>query len=97
MSEVKEIESVGRLDAPRLVALGGDGRIAVTVSHLELGNLIGGLMGMCDLNGDVEQREAQKRTIKMKCREWLDSIYEEAGYKHSGGSKHPILAGDTTK
>lgn len=84
-----------RLDPPRLVKLGGDGRIAVTVSHLELGNLIGELMRMCELNGDIEQREALKRTIKEISRGWLDGIYEEAGYSNYKEiePKNPIING----
>lgn len=77
----KHFEETGRLDPPRLVKRGG-GTISVTVSHLELGNLVGELMQMCELNGDVEQRDALKRTIKQISRNWLDDIYEEAGYSN---------------
>lgn len=84
----------GRLDPPRLVKLHGD-TIAVTVSHLELGNLVGELMQMCELNGDIEQREALKRTIKNTSRNWLDRIYEEAGYSNYKDLQpaHPIIDG----
>lgn len=96
MSKEKAIDPrVGRLDPPRLVKLGGDGRLGVTVSHLELGNLIGELCRMFELNGDVEQREALKRTIKEVSRRWLDGIYEEAGYSNWKDTTpvHPILNG----
>lgn len=84
----------GRLDPPRLVKLGGDGRIAVTVSHIELGNLVGRLMQMCDLIGDVEQRNALKSTIKQISREWLDENYRIAGYdKHEVNSVVEVLDG----
>ena len=53
---------------------------AVFVSHAELDTLVGRLMQMCDLIGDVDQRDALKRTIKQISRDWLDDLYEESGY-----------------
>lgn len=52
----------------------------VLVSHKELDGLIGRLMQMLELNGDVEQRNALKQETKWRCRDWLDDIYRESGY-----------------
>ena len=52
----------------------------VLVSHTELDALVGRLMQIFDLNGDVEQRNALKSETKQRCREWLDNAYKEAGY-----------------
>ena len=54
--------------------------IYVTTSHRELDSLIGRLMQMCDLIGDLEQRKALKDTIKQICRDWMNDNYESAGY-----------------
>lgn len=54
--------------------------VFVPVSHGELDDLIGRLMQMFELNGDVEQRNALKQETKWRCREWLDSQYENSGY-----------------
>ena len=51
----------------------------VLVSHSELDTLVGRLMQMCDLTGDMEQRKALKSTIKTITREWLDELYQESG------------------
>jgi hypothetical protein len=60
----------------------------VLVSHEEMDTLVGRLMQMCDLIGDVAQRKALKDTIKRTNREWLDSLYEESGYdRWTGVSK----------
>lgn len=53
----------------------------VPVSHQELDDLIGRLMQMCELTGDLEQRRALKSEIKLRTRGWLDNIYAEAGYR----------------
>ena len=55
------------------------------ISHQELDGLVGRLMQMCDLMGDQEQRQALKSEIKQRCREWLDSEYEMAGYDRFEG------------
>lgn len=52
----------------------------VLVSHKELDDLIGKLMHMFELNGDVEQRNALKQETKWRCRDWLDDLYQESGY-----------------
>lgn len=64
----------------------------VLVSHQELDDLIGQLMHMFELNGDVEQRNALKRETKWKCRDWLDDLYEESGYfrDHTVAKDAPI-------
>lgn len=59
----------------------------VLTSHEELDSLVGRLMQMCDLIGDVEQRKALKDTIKQISREWLDNLYEESGYDKWTGVK----------
>lgn len=58
------------------------------VNHKDLDHLIGRLMQMFDLNGDVEQRKAQKSQTKMVCREWLDNIYnDKCAYNKKPGSQ----------
>jgi hypothetical protein len=57
----------------------------VYVSHMELDNLVGRLMQMCDLIGDKEQRTALKDTIKRINRDWLDDLYDESGYERFSG------------
>lgn len=52
----------------------------VLISHHELDDLIGRLMQMLELNGDVEQRNALKQETKWRCRSWLDTRYEQGGY-----------------
>ena len=52
----------------------------VLVSHTELDSLVGRLMQMCDLTGDMEQRKALKDTIKRTGRDWLDDLYRDSGY-----------------
>jgi hypothetical protein len=54
------------------------------ISFKELDTLTGRLMQMCELNGDVEQREALKRTIKQITKDWLHDLYREAGYNRFG-------------
>lgn len=72
------------------------GAVYVPVSHEEIGNLIGRLMQMCDLLGDVEQRRALKSTIKQITREWLDSEYDLLGYDKWAGIREgvPVVAID---
>lgn len=97
MLKAKPSDKGSRLDKPQLVELGGDGRIAVTVSHLELGNLVGRLMRMCDLTGDIEQRTALKSTIKIEARTWLDDLYTQAGYyEQTETVKNPVPALDNS-
>jgi hypothetical protein len=65
---------------------------AVLVSHQELDNLIGRLMQMCDLTGDLEQRAALKSTIKQTSRDWLDTLYDDAGYERFTGLRDGVQA-----
>lgn len=68
---------------------------AVPLDHDELDSLVGRLMQMCDLIGDVEQRKALKDTIKRTCRDWLDDMYQEAGYDKWGGvTKNAVVIED---
>lgn len=60
--------------------------LAVPISHQQVNSLIGQLMQMCDLIGDVEQRKALKDTIKRITRDWLDAEYTDAGYDRFGGA-----------
>lgn len=76
---------------------GSPSTVFVLVSHAELDSLVGRLMQMCELTGDVEQRKALKDEIKMRSRAWLDDLYECSGYdKYQGvkaGAKvfrHPV-------
>lgn len=76
-----------------LVQLDDDGTpsfLAVPIHHGNLDNLIGRLMQMCDLIGDVSQRKALKDTIKQITRDWLDDEYTEAGYDKYDGIKPGI-------
>ena len=82
-AELSSAAKWNRQDAPVLVRTPG-GPIQVSLHHGDLGNLIGRLMQMADLMGDTAQREAVKRTIKRESRDWLDGIYNEAGYKEAG-------------
>lgn len=59
----------------------------VPISHRELDTLVGRLMQMCDLIGDVEQRSALKSTIKQITRDWLDNEYENRGYDKFTGAR----------
>lgn len=60
----------------------------VMVSHQELDELVGRLMQMFELIGDVEQRNALKQETKWRSREWLDSLYSLSGYRD-----HALLPG----
>ena len=78
MSEVKVKEPNER----RLLHIknGIEGSYFVAISHRELGNLVGNLMGLIDIVGNPEQSRALKDEIKHRCRNWLDDHYEMAGY-----------------
>lgn len=52
----------------------------VMVSHRELDDLVGRMMMVFELNGDVEQRNALKQEFKWRARNWLDDIYKMSGY-----------------
>jgi len=51
----------------------------VLVNFETINPLIGRLMEMCELNGDVEQRNALKRQIKQIVNDWLRNEYSAAG------------------
>lgn len=70
----------------------GEAYYAVLVSHQELDNLVGRLMQMCDLTGDLEQRKALKDTIKQISRDWLDGLYEDSGYDKWTGKLDEVTA-----
>ena len=55
----------------------------VAVHHGDLDHLIARLMHVCELDSDVEHRNALKGEIKMHCRDWLNEQYASAGYKDS--------------
>lgn len=55
------------------------------ISHEEIDGLIGTLMQMCDLMGDVEQRNALKSEIKQRTRRWMDDQYWCSGYDKNTG------------
>lgn len=59
----------------------------VPVSHYQLDHLIGRLMQMCELTGDIEQRKALKDEIKLRARAWLNDLYTSAGYDSFEGTK----------
>ena len=61
--------------------------VSVLVTHSELDTLVGRLMQMCDLIGDIEQRKALKDTIKQISRDWLDDLYDQSGYDKYTGLK----------
>lgn len=58
--------------------------VYMLISFKELDTLTGRLMQMCELNGDAEQREALKRTLKQITKDWLHGHYEDAGYNRWG-------------
>ena len=68
-----------KIEEERLMKL-SDGFNAVAIHHGHLDGLIGRLMALCDLTGDLEQRRALKQEIKWRCRDWLDDNYQMAGY-----------------
>lgn len=68
-------------------AVSKDGAIYTLISFQELDSLTGRLMQMCELNGDREQREALKRSIKDITKDWLHSQYRNAGFDEWG---HPL-------
>lgn len=78
----RKLVSTGSGDLPDGVT-----SVFVLVSHRELDGLVGRLMQICDLTGDVQQRKALKDEIKHRCRNWLDDIYEESGYDKWTGIK----------
>lgn len=63
-----------------------DGFVSVPVNHKDLDDLIGRLMQMCELTGDVEQRRALKSEIKLRSRDWLDGLYSSTGYDKFTGT-----------
>lgn len=65
--------------------------LSVPINHRQLDSLVGRLMQMCDLIGDVAQRKALKDTIKQISRDWLDTEYEDAGYDRFGGANGKSL------
>lgn len=78
----RKLVSTGSYDLPDGVT-----SFFVLVSHRELDGLVGRLMQICDLTGDIQQRKALKDEIKHRCRDWLDGIYEESGYDKWTGVK----------
>jgi len=58
---------------------------AVYIHHGHLDHLVGRMMQMCDLIGDVNQRDALKDTLKRISRDWLDDMFEESGYQKYEG------------
>lgn len=78
------------------IAKQGDA-VFVPVNHDELDNLIGRLMQICDLTGDVEQRKALKDTIKQTTRRWLDNAFMDRGYTMYVGLQEKDFAGQPTK
>jgi hypothetical protein len=72
----------------------------VLVSHQELDSLIARLMHVAELDSDKEHRDALKGELKSISRNWLDSLYEEAGYTNYSFEDHGQivnLAGDPPK
>lgn len=68
-------------------AKGVGGQMYVLVSHKQLDYLVGSLMQMCELTGDVEQRTAMKNEIKQRARRWLNDLYCDAGYEEFTGMR----------
>ena len=64
--------------------------VCVVISHNEMDGLVGRLMSLCDLTGDVEQRTALKQEVKHRCRDWLDDLYEQSGYEKFTGARKGI-------
>lgn len=67
-----------------------DGYQNVLVNFMTIDSLVGRLMEMCELNGDVEQRNALKRQIKQITRGWLRDQYSDAGAGEWGDLKEHV-------
>lgn len=80
MNKYKE-DSVIEIDKERerLVEVDGVSNIAINFEHLD--NLIGRLCHIADLDSDKEHREHVKSEIKLRCRAWLQDLYDIAGYR----------------
>lgn len=89
MKKVEVIETISESVSYRPMVKEENGAYYVLVSHQELNGLIGKLMHMFELNGDVEQRNALKQETKWRCREWLDDIYTDSGYEVQGNPGQP--------
>ena len=74
-----------------------DGAVYCLVSFEELDHLTGRLMQMCELNGDAEQREALKRTIKQITKDWLNNQYRDGGYDDWGNPFTDYIEANTPK
>jgi len=59
-----------------------NGAYFVLVSHRELDTLIARFMHLAELDSDIEHRNAMKGELKSISRNWLDNLYEDAGYKN---------------
>ena len=76
---------------------GIEGSYFVAVSHRELDNLVGSLMQLIDIVGSQEQSRALKTEVKQRSRNWLDDLYQMAGYDKWAGvteSANPVLIKD---
>lgn len=62
----------------RLLNVEDSDMVGVDFRHLD--TLIGSLCHVMDLNSDKEYREHVKSEIKMRCRDWLQHQYNDAGY-----------------
>ena len=67
-------------EAKRLIDIDGIQNIALNFQHLD--SLIGSLCHVADLDSDKEHREHVKSEIKLRCRAWLQDLYDVAGYRH---------------
>jgi hypothetical protein len=54
----------------------------VMVSHNELNGLVARLMHLAELDSDKTHREAVKGELKQVARNWLDDLYDDAGYRN---------------
>ena len=97
---MSEIDQVAKLPNERRllhIKNGEEGGYWIAVSHRELDHLVGNLMQLIDIVGNLEQSRALKDEIKHRCRNWLDGYYETAGYDTWQGvtdKANPIVVED---
>lgn len=64
-----------------------DGIDMVPIHFGDLDVLVGAICHVMDLNSDKEYRDHVKSELKMRCRSWLQDIYEEQDYYTSKKDK----------
>lgn len=76
---MQKAEPEPETETERLIIAFDSDMVAIDFRHLD--TLIGSLCHVLDLNSDKEYREHVKSEIKMRCRDWLNDQYDNAGYE----------------